>query len=243
MSRIALKIRKLLKILVRPGLAKALLHSGVAGGVEHTVVLSQIEGCHTVVDIGANRGQFALAVREILPDTNIFSFEPLPEPAAIFARVFADDSRARLFQSAIGTEAGESIIHVSGRDDSSSLLPITSRQNQLFPGTGETGTMTITVGRLSHYLSETDIPGPALLKLDVQGYELQALKGCEELLHCFEWVYAECSFVELYEGQALAPEVIDWLREHGFNLVGKYNVCKDKSGQEIQADILFRRAA
>ena len=237
------KAGKLIRLLVVPDWRRVLFDYRVAAGVEHAVVLRQLDGCRSVVDIGANRGQFALAVRQSLPDATIFSFEPLPEPSAIFARVFADDSRARLFQSAIGTETGESIIHVSGRDDSSSLLPITSRQNQLFPGTGETGTMAITVGRLSHYLSETDIPGPALLKLDVQGYELQALKGCEDLLHCFEWVYAECSFVELYEGQALALEVINWLQEHGFNQAGKNNVCKDKSGQEIQADILFRRAA
>ena len=237
------KIFKLFRIVFVHSWQFALFKHGVAAGIEHKAVLCHINKCLSFVDIGANRGQFALAVRQYHPCAIIFSFEPLPDPAGTFARIFANDSRTRLFQSAIGTEAGESIIHVSGRDDSSSLLPITSRQNQLFPGTGETGTMTITVGRLSHYLSETDIPGPALLKLDVQGYELNALKGCEELLHCFEWVYAECSFVELYEGQALAPEVIDWLREHGFNLAGKYNVCKDKSGQEIQADILFRRAA
>ena len=50
---------------------------------------------------------------------------------------------------------------------------------------------------------------------DEQGFELTALQGCEELLDRFEWVYAECSFIELYEGQALADEVIAWLRERG----------------------------
>jgi len=82
---------------------------------------------------------------------------------------------------------------------------------------------------------------PALLKLDVQGFELEALKGCEDLLHCFAWVYAECSFVELYEGQALADGVIAWLRERGCVLSGVYNMTYDKQGRAVQADFLFCR--
>ena len=49
----------------------------------------------------------------------------------------------------------------------------------------------------------------------MQGFELTALQGCEELLDRFDWVFVECSFIEPYEGQALADEVIAWLRERG----------------------------
>ena len=44
---------------------------------------------------------------------------------------------------------------------------------------------------------------------------MTALQGCEELLDRFDWVFVECSFIEPYEGQALADEVIAWLRERG----------------------------
>ncbi len=64
------------------------------------------------------------------------------------------------------------------------------------------------MGRLHDFIAAEKIVPSALLKLDVQGFELSALQGCEDLLQHFAWVYVECSFIELYEGQALADEVI-----------------------------------
>jgi len=128
---------------------------------------------------------------------------------------------------------------VSASDDSSSLLPISQVQERLFPGIGEVRTETIRVGPLADYVSPEEIVPPALLKLDVQGFELGALRGCADLLKCFAHVYAECSFVELYTGQALAHEVINWLYERGFKLSGIYNVSYDKAGQAVQGDFLW----
>ncbi len=216
------------------------LRMGVAPGLEHVALLRRLQP-HGVVDIGANRGQFALAVRHVFPDARIDSFEPLPGPAQRFRTVFAGDRRVTLHETAIGPRAGIAEMHVSARDDSSSLLPIGAEQNRLFPGTAEAGTRKIRVGRLADFLPADGIVAPALLKLDVQGFELTALQGCEELLDRFDWVYAECSFIELYEGQALADEVIAWLRERGLRLVGVYNMACDRDGRAIQADFLFAR--
>ena len=96
--------------------------------------------------------------------------------------------------------------------------------------------------RLEDVLPRADLAAPALLKLDVQGYELQALRGCETLLDAFAWVYCECSFVALYEGQALADEVIAWLRVRGLRLVGVNNMANDRDGRAVQADFLFGRS-
>lgn len=220
---------------------RALLQHRVAAGVEHKHVLRNLGVIRTVVDIGANHGQFALAARHCFPKAAIFSFEPLPGPAESFRRVFASDAAVRLHAAAIGDQKGSATIHVSARDDSSSLLPITEAQNRLFPGTAETATQTIEIGRLVDYLNAADIMPPALLKLDVQGFELMALRGCEDLLGRFAYVYTECSFVELYAGQALADEAIAWLRERGFRLGGVYNMAYDRTGRAVQADFLFGR--
>jgi FkbM family methyltransferase len=209
--------------------------------VEHARVLRNLGPVATVVDIGANRGQFALAARHCFPQARIVSFEPLAGPAALYRAVFAGDDRTRLVEAAVGPEPGEATIHVSARDDSSSLLPITARQNALFPGTAEAGTAIIQVTRLSDALPAGEIAAPALLKLDVQGFELPALAGCEGVLDRFDWVYVECSFMELYAGQSLADEVIAWLRERGFRLVGVYNMSYDDRGRAVQADFLFGR--
>ena len=80
-----------------------------------------------------------------------------------------------------------------------------------------------------------------MLKIDVQGFELEVLNGCAELLDRFEYICAEASFVELYEGQALGDELISWLHEHGYRLVVMYGTTSDATGRAIQADMLFQR--
>jgi hypothetical protein len=92
---------------------------------------------------------------------------------------------------------------------------------------------------LSDRIKDNDLKSPALLKIDVQGYELAVLHGCASLLPRFSHVYIECSFVELYAGQALAAEVIEHLSDHGFDLRGVYNVQYDPLGCALQADLLF----
>jgi FkbM family methyltransferase len=232
--------KKAFKVLSLGGgvLTTAMLRHGVAASVEHVRLLPGM-ACSTVVDIGANRGQFALIARKCFPDARIDSFEPLAEPANRFEKVFAGDTNTNLYRVAIGVSEDETTIHVSKRDDSSSLLPIGKEQMALFSGTGERETRTIRVVPLDGVLTKQDIQSPALLKLDVQGYELQALQGCDSLLHCFKYIYAECSFVELYEGQALADEVIAHLHQRGFYLKGVYNMSYDKNGRAIQADFMF----
>lgn len=174
-----------------------------------------------------------IRIPHFFPDAHIVSFEPLPGPAAKYRKVFGDDRNATLYPVAIGTQQATIPIHVSRRYDSSSLLPITDEQDWLFPGAAERTTQTVQVGRLGDYLQAKDIVTPALLKLDVLGHELEALKGCEGLLERFAYVYVECSFVELYSGQALADEVVAWLRVRGFCLRGVYNMSYDQDGRAV----------
>lgn len=232
------KLEKMLNVLIKPSLFISLITTGVAASVEHQKLIAVLRP-RSVVDIGANRGQFALLCRNLFPDIPIFSFEPLPEAAKTFRAVFRGDPKTRLFECAIGAKPGTGEIHVSKEDDSSSLLPIT-RQAELFPGTDEKETRKIVIKRLDELLDETDLVQPALLKIDVQGYELEVLKGCGGLLEAFAYVYVECSFEELYDGQALASEVIDFLHNRGFALNGIYNLYYHRvSGMAIQGDFLF----
>jgi len=191
------------------------------------------------VDIGANRGQFALVAHTLIPGAKIISFEPLAQPSQKFRELFNGNKQVRLHRIAIGPERGTADIHVSGRDDSSSLLPITELLDQLHPGTAESGVEKVQVERLAGVVSTEDIIAPALLKLDVQGYELETLRGCLDLLPSFAYVYVECSFVEFYRGQAFADQVIAFLRDVGFALAGIYNLAHDKNGRALDGDFFF----
>lgn len=194
----------------------------------------------TVIDIGANRGQFALAARAF-GCGKVYSFEPLPNASNIFRKVFVNDPAVILHMAAIGEKAEIKSIHLSARDDSSSLLEIGDAQSSFFPGTHEVGTAEVAVGTLEQFVHGEEIVRPALLKLDVQGFEFQALKGCQSLIDKFEVIYCECSFIELYKDQKLADEVILYLGSLGFGLTGIYNPYYDRAGHCIQADLLFKR--
>lgn len=231
------RLDKLSQTILSKRLFLALLRQRVLAGAEHRYVLSR--DLKMVVDIGANRGQFALAARQWAPQAQIVSFEPLTAPVAVFRRVFSGDDQVVLHQAAIGPESMRRKMHVSAKDDSSSLLPISSLQTTMFPGTEETATVEVRTAPLDEFVSADDLQMPAMLKLDVQGFEYDALRGCESLLERFDRVYCECSFVELYSGQKLAWEVIDWLSARGFRLIGVFNFVYDHQGQAVQADFLF----
>ena len=234
------RLKKLSRLLRSPRYVQALSH-GVGAAVEHEPMLRAL-ACRTIVDVGANRGQFALAARQSLPDASIIAFEPLEEPARRFRRIFSSDPKVALHQTAIGSEPGEATIYLSKEDDSSSLLPLTSLQDTLFPGTAACGVRTVPVRRLEAVLSADAIEHPSLLKIDVQGYELSVIEGCGEMIASFDHICAEASFVELYAGQPIAHEIISRLERKGFRLRGILNPTVGKGSRVIQADFLFDRA-
>ncbi|MBV8359561.1 MAG: FkbM family methyltransferase, partial [Deltaproteobacteria bacterium] len=231
LSRRALKLTRLLTFATgRRGLCY-----GVGAAIEHRRALSGLNVA-TVVDVGANKGQFALLAMEVFPGATIYSFEPLNEPAARLRKMLA--GKVKLFETAIGPYQREGTIYVSRRADSSSLLPI-AKQSQIFPGTELKEERVIPITPLSNLLSRCDIKQPAMLKIDVQGYELEVLIGCDPLLFDFQYIYVECSFCELYQGQALAEDVILYLVDRNFRLSGVYNQVEDSSRRPVQADFLF----
>lgn len=234
------QVNKAWKSLQDPNFRRA-LRFGVAPSHEHRDMLSSLGEVNTVVDVGANVGQFALICSSCFPKAKIHSFEPLPKARKVFLQVLEGLDQVILHPVALGEHRAELQIHVTARADSSSLLA-PALQATIYPGTHEVGTEVARVVPLEDRLSRDDISSPALLKIDVQGYELQVLRGCKTLLDRFDYVFAELSFVELYAGQALAPEVIGWLDENGFVLSGCYSSSGSYlRGKMIQGDFLFRR--
>jgi FkbM family methyltransferase len=229
------RVRKYLKLLQTPASWPALRH-GVAATLEHDTALAG-ESFATVIDVGANKGQFAVYARIRWPKAQLICFEPLPEPRAKLQRVTG--GQARIYDCALGAEPGEGRMHLATRTDSSSLLALGARQKAIF-GMESSGAVQVPIERLDACLA-TPLPRPALLKIDVQGFELEVLKGATDLLPHIDAVYVEVSYVELYEGQALHDDIRRFLTNAGFTLDGGYNTHVHQA-EPVQADLLFRRA-
>jgi len=230
--------KKALRLVWRPRLLRALLQYRVAAATEHFTLIRHVCPA-TLLDVGANKGQFSLAFRALRPGARIIAFEPLPEAADQYERLFRRDARAALHRVALMDREGEAEFHVTDRRDSSSLLKPGCGQRDAFGVRGEV-TIRVPVRRLEGYLKSAVLERPILLKIDVQGAELGVLRGCDGL-DVIDFVYVELSFTELYEGQPLYDEVAAYLSGRGFALAGVFNQVSTVSFGPTQADFLFKR--
>lgn len=200
-------------------------------------------GTEQVVDVGANTGQFAKGLRADGYQGRIISIEPLREANDMLRLAAKDDPNWIVAErAAIGSSCGDTIINVSRNGVSSSLLPINSLHTEAEQASITVGQETVSVTTLDElcklYGIATD--QQAFLKVDVQGYESQVLAGGCASLSLFKGVQLELSLVELYDGQALAWELIDLMHRHGFALWSLERGFSDpRTGQLMQCDGIF----
>ena len=205
--------------------------------VEHIGALSSIKP-RTVIDVGANKGQFSLVAHYLFPDAKIHAFEPLESERRIYQSVISGP--VQIQSIALGAEKGTANFFVASSADSSCLLAPGKGQEAAY-GVGLSSTTTVSVDRFDNVMSTTELVAPVLLKLDVQGAELQVLRGSEGILPHVDAVYCEVSFVELYERQPKASAIVSFLDRHGFTLSGVFNLSVTRKFGPTQADFLFRR--
>jgi len=78
-----------------------------------------------------------------------------------------------------------------------------------------------------------------VLKFDLQGYELEALKGCTKIFEKTRLILLEVEFVYIYENQPLFAEIDMFLRSKGFALFNLYDLYTRESGQLSAGDALY----
>jgi len=200
-------------------------------------------GVTLLLDVGANVGQYALRTRNAGYEGRIVSFEPMSAAFAELSARAAADPAWSCRRLALGSSAGESEIHVSRNSYSSSLLEMEDRHLRTAPESAYVGTETISVRTLDEIWDEmvTSSDRP-FLKLDIQGFELEALRGAERSLPALLGVQCELSLVPLYAGAPAHSEVMDHLETAGFRLAGFDPALFDPQTAELlQADAIFLR--
>ena len=203
-------------------------------------VARRVGAPRTVLDVGANKGQFSRAAATVFPGARIVAFEPLEAVAAEWRRHLADVEGAEVHVCALGAGSGTVTFHPHDYSLSSSVLPLAGGSGgEGGAGPGELAPVEVPVHRLDDLVSADALVGPVLCKLDVQGYEVEVLRGASETLRRVDALVVELAFERVYEGQPLFAEVLDALTARGFALDVPLDVRRDDAGTVVEMDGLF----
>ncbi len=191
----------------------------------------------TVIDGGANLGHYTVKVRSQYPEAEIHLFEPTPTLFQGLRTRFAGDKKITCHELALSDSVGIEQFHVSSDPFSSSLLEESSS-----PSDRGGQTVNVQVTTLDAWFRGRQIQRPLLLKLDVEGKELAALRGAEKLLQQVDYILLEVIFLKLRLGQPTFRDILIFLDDRGFDLVDVYPETLDpQSHRSIWADALFAR--
>ncbi len=199
----------------------------------------------SILDIGANIGQFARQMRSEFPRARVYCFEPVPEP---FEKLSTWASRQNgavtVHNVAIGDEPGTvEMFHHVRFSQSSSILPTTETSHRLYEVTRHQQIVNVEVVTLDDIVERLDPPPePELLvKSDVQGYEDRVIRGGTATLRRARACVVEASLDPLYEGQAQFEQLVTQLTDLGLKYAGNLvQYCRD-DGHALFVDALFLR--
>jgi FkbM family methyltransferase len=197
----------------------------------------------TVFDVGANEGQSAKEFLRLFPGARIFSFEPTP---AVFERLRSlamTQPLVRPVNKALGEEPGTAAFNENAFHQTNSLLAAApGSSDHLGPQIIERqNTIQVEVTIIDAFCREHSVKHIDLLKMDVQGYELGVLKGAREMLanRGVGCITLEVTFIPLYENQATLHDLITFLSEYQYHLVGFYSFAHSKQHRLMWCEVLF----
>lgn len=222
---------------------------GIFPAVEHAKVLKTLNNVDVVIDIGANRGQFSLIAHNILRPSNLILFEPIPNLLDSFLSfVTKRDSSVNIkhHQLALSDSSEEGVLNVTSKSDCSSmLLPTALGINYSKQSSTVVDKMQVRVCRLDDILTvvnNTLSSTTVLIKIDVQGLELNVLKGAQKFISDIaSHVIIEVADVNHYQLQCSPDSIINEMSKYGFKPVVVYNSYFNAYGLIKYADILFSR--
>ncbi len=212
----------------------------IVGRVQELVMLKKLLDhleINLVLDVGANRGQFAHELRRIRYRGHIVSFEPVEREFARLSESFRGDAKWRGYQLALGSENKSSQIHVPAMTEMSSLLSSIKEDPS-------TPLMDIEVRRLDDLLPSLldDVREPRVfLKMDTQGYDLEVFKGASRCIDTVLGLQSEISVQPLYRGMPHYLEALATYENAGFELYNFSLVLRTRSRAVQELNCLMWR--
>ncbi|GCA89702.1 FkbM family methyltransferase [Microcystis aeruginosa] len=208
--------------------------------MERLLKYHQIE---LIFDVGANCGQYASFLRDCCYRGKIVSFEPL---STAYSQLLTLSKKDNLWEiaprSALGDQEGEITINIAGNSQSSSVLSMLDSHLQADPESAYCGSEIVQLRRLDTLAKDyiTEGTQSIFLKIDVQGFEKQVIEGAVQILPLVKGIQIEMSLVPLYDQQILFEDMLEFMKEIGYDLYTIIpNFADKQTGRLLQIDGIF----
>lgn len=195
-----------------------------------------------VCDVGASIGRVTAAYLRLFPEARIHAFEPHPDSHARLVAAFGGESRVHIERAAVTDAEGPIVLHANLMRATSSTFPRPAGGRRYFPAAdGWDRDIEVRSMTLDAYCDRSGIEHIDILKLDVQGGELAALRGARRLLaeQRIAAIFAEVFFVPHYAGAPLFHTLWSHLEACGYTLFTLFPTRQGRNGQLRFGDAIF----
>lgn len=194
----------------------------------------------TVLDVGANIGEFTCIYNELFPSAEIHAFEPLPNCFTKLKKRAENMRNVNLYNIALGSKEEKLNIHESTWHPASSFREMGHLHKQNYPHSSESTDLIVDIRRLDDVVKDSDLKNNILIKMDVQGFEDEVIKGGENIFKKAKVIVVESSFQKLYENEPMFKGIYSLLQPLGFDFVGSLKQSINKEdGSFLQGDCIF----
>jgi FkbM family methyltransferase len=201
------------------------------------------KGEHPIIfDVGAHIGNITALYQKLFPSCTIHAFEPLPETWQILEHRFNHNLSVKLNEVAVTDAVGSILLNANVSSKTNSILATDPRVSDFWPGPFQDTTSTIRVPTttIDAYCKANAIDSIDILKLDVQGAELHALRGASSMLENrrVKLIYMEVILVPTYVGQFHFEDYLRFFRSVGYVMLDIFSPVR-KNFRLLQSDIIF----
>jgi len=213
---------------------------------KHELEIEQLltyHGVDTVLDVGANKGQYGKYLRIGGYRNQIISFEPLNDAFVKLEELSRKDKFWQVHQMALGDFDGTSEINISGNSVSSSFRNINATHIESAPASKYIGKQEIEVHKLDTIYKDFRLENKKIfMKIDTQGFEKNVLSGANESLKNIDMLQLEMSVQPLYDGEDLYYQLSEFLYQKGYRLIKLVRGLTKDNGELLQFDGVFKRS-
>ena len=241
-QKLACKLRqrkRLAKLKNTPGKALQLGHIDSLELLETIINDNGLSNSRLVIyDIGGNVGTWTLLAKSLFPQAEIHAFEPLKIHTDEFIKNCRGLNDVHLHQFCLGNQQGSATINISSFSDASSLMEATHLEFEQY-NVQKAGEEQVEVKRLADLIETNLVPLADIIKLDIQGYELEALMGMGNWLKTVKYIICEVSFKQYYQNQPQFLDIANYLAGFKFEIFAFSN--NTPLGSPLsQIDVLFK---